>query len=223
MDQQTYQALAEEMNQQGVALIAVSKTKPIAAIEQLYAWGQRDFGENKVQEMCTKYEQMAKDIHWHQIGHLQTNKVKYIIPFVALIHSVDSFKLLMEIEKQAAKIERLVPILLQIHIATEETKFGLNKTELVEILEYASANNSFLKHVQIRGLMGMSSLTENTAQIRAEFKGLKDLFTFCQNSYFVNKPSFNILSMGMSGDYPVAIQEGSNMVRIGSLLFGERH
>lgn len=223
MDQQTFQALAEEMKQQGVALIAVSKTKPISAIEQLYAWGQRDFGENKVQEMCTKYEQMAKDIHWHQIGHLQTNKVKYIIAFVALIHSVDSFKLLMEIEKQAAKIGRLVPVLLQIHIATEETKFGLDRAELVEILEYATANNNLLKHVQIRGLMGMSSLTENAEQIRSEFKALNDLFTFCKNSYFLNKPSFNTLSMGMSGDYPIAIQEGSNMVRIGSLLFGERH
>jgi pyridoxal phosphate enzyme (YggS family) len=166
---------------------------------------------------------MAKDILWHQIGHLQTNKVKYIVPFVALIHSVDSFKLLLEIEKQAAKIERIVPVLLQIHIASEETKFGLDRAELIEILEYASANNSFLKHVQIRGLMGMSSLTENTQQIRAEFKALKDLFTFCRNSYFLNKPSFNILSMGMSGDYPLAIEEGSNMVRIGSLLFGQRH
>jgi pyridoxal phosphate enzyme (YggS family) len=173
--------------------------------------------------MCSKQEQLPKDIHWHQIGHLQTNKVKYIIPFVDLIHSVDSFKLLLEIEKQAAKIGRIVPVLLQIHIATEETKFGLDRAELVEILEYATANNNLLKHVQIRGLMGMSSLTENTQQVRTEFKALKDLFTFCRNSYFLNKPSFNTLSMGMSGDYPIAIEEGSNMVRIGSLLFGERH
>ena len=223
MNQENYQLLVDRLHQHGTTLIAVSKTKPASAIETLYAWGQRDFGENKVQEMCSKHEELPKDIRWHQIGHLQTNKVKYIIPFVALIHSVDSFKLLLEIEKQAAKINRKVSVLLQIHIAQEETKFGLDRKELIEILEYHTNNPNLLKHIHINGLMGMSSLTDNEEQVRNEFKQLKDLFTFCKNSYFLNEPQFNILSMGMSGDYPIAIEEGSTMVRIGSLLFGERH
>jgi pyridoxal phosphate enzyme (YggS family) len=223
MNQENYQLLVDRLHQHGTTLIAVSKTKPASAIETLYAWGQRDFGENKVQEMCSKHEELPKDIRWHQIGHLQTNKVKYIIPFVALIHSVDSFKLLLEIEKQAAKINRKVSVLLQIHIAQEETKFGLDRKELIEILEYHTNNPNLLKHININGLMGMSSLTDNEEQVRNEFKQLKDVFTFCKNSYFLNQPQFNILSMGMSGDYPIAIEEGSTMVRIGSLLFGERH
>lgn len=223
MNQENYQLLVDRLHQHGTTLIAVSKTKPASAIETLYAWGQRDFGENKVQEMCSKHEELPKDIRWHQIGHLQTNKVKYIIPFVALIHSVDSFKLLLEIEKQAAKINRKVSVLLQMHIAQEETKFGLDRKELIEILEYHTNNPNLLKHIHINGLMGMSSLTDNEEQVRNEFKQLKDLFTFCKNSYFLNQPQFNILSMGMSGDYPIAIEEGSTMVRIGSLLFGERH
>lgn len=223
MNQENYQLLVDRLHQHGTTLIAVSKTKPASAIETLYAWGQRDFGENKVQEMCSKHDELPKDIRWHQIGHLQTNKVKYIIPFVALIHSVDSFKLLLEIEKQAAKINRKVSVLLQMHIAQEETKFGLDRKELIEILEYHTNNPNLLKHIHINGLMGMSSLTDNEEQVRNEFKQLKDLFTFCKNSYFLNEPQFNILSMGMSGDYPIAIEEGSTMVRIGSLLFGERH
>jgi pyridoxal phosphate enzyme (YggS family) len=223
MNQENYQLLVDRLHQHGTTLIAVSKTKPASAIETLYAWGQRDFGENKVQEMCSKHEELPKDIRWHQIGHLQTNKVKYIIPFVALIHSVDSFKLLLEIEKQAAKINRKVSVLLQIHIAQEETKFGLDRKELIEILEYHTNNPNLLKHININGLMGMSSLTDTEEQVRNEFKQLKDVFTFCKNSYFLNQPHFNILSMGMSGDYPIAIEEGSTMVRIGSLLFGERH
>ena len=223
MNQENYQLLVDRLHQHGTTLIAVSKTKPASAIETLYAWGQRDFGENKVQEMCSKHDELPKDIRWHQIGHLQTNKVKYIIPFVALIHSVDSFKLLLEIEKQAAKINRKVSVLLQMHIAQEETKFGLDRKELIEILEYHTNNPNLLKHIHINGLMGMSSLTDNEEQVRNEFKQLKDLFTFCKNSYFLNQPQFNILSMGMSGDYPIAIEEGSTMVRIGSLLFGERH
>lgn len=223
MNQTAYITLVDKLHQKGATLIAVSKTKPASAVEALYAYGQRDFGENKVQEMCTKYETLPKDIRWHQIGHLQSNKVKYIVPFVALIHSVDSFKLLLEIEKQAAKINRVVPVLLQIHIAEEETKFGLDRKELIEICEYHINNPLLLQHVDIQGLMGMSSLTENTQQVRNEFKQLNSLFTFCKNSYFINKPSFNILSMGMSGDYELAIEEGSTMVRIGSLLFGERH
>ena len=223
MNQENYQLLVDRLHQHGTTLIAVSKTKPASAIETLYAWGQRDFGENKVQEMCSKHDELPKDIRWHQIGHLQTNKVKYIIPFVALIHSVDSFKLLLEIEKQAAKINRKVSVLLQMHIAQEETKFGLDRKELIEILEYHTNNPNLLKHIHINGLMGMSSLTDNEEQVRNEFKQLKDLFTFCKNSYFLNQPQFKILSMGMSGDYPIAIEEGSTMVRIGSLLFGERH
>lgn len=223
MNQENYQLLVDRLHQHGTTLIAVSKTKPASAIETLYAWGQRDFGENKVQEMCSKHDELPKDIRWHQIGHLQTNKVKYIIPFVALIHSVDSFKLLLEIEKQAAKINRKVSVLLQMHIAQEETKFGLDRKELIEILEYHTNNPNLLNHININGLMGMSSLTDNEEQVRNEFKQLKDLFTFCKNSYFLNQPQFNILSMGMSGDYPIAIEEGSTMVRIGSLLFGERH
>ena len=223
MNQENYQLLVDRLQQQGATLIAVSKTKPASAIEALYAWGQRDFGENKVQELCTKYELLPKDIRWHLIGHLQSNKVKYIVPFVHLIHSVDSFKLLLEIEKQAAKINRQVSVLLQMHIAQEETKFGLDRKELVEILEYHSNNPNLLSHIRIKGLMGMSSLTDNEEQVRNEFNQLKNLFTFCQESYFLTQPDFNILSMGMSGDYPIAIEEGSNMVRIGSLLFGERH
>ena len=223
MNQENYQLLVDRLHQHGTTLIAVSKTKQASAIETLYAWGQRDFVENKVQEMCSKHEELPKDIRWHQIGHLQTNKVKYIIPFVALIHSVDSFKLLLEIEKQAAKINRKVSVLLQMHIAQEETKFGLDRKELIEILEYHTNNPNLLKHIHINGLMGMSSLTDNEEQVRNEFKQLKDLFTFCKNSYFLNQPQFNILSMGMSGDFPIAIEEGSTMVRIGSLLFGERH
>lgn len=223
MNQENYQLLVDRLQQQGATLIAVSKTKPASAIETLYAWGQRDFGENKVQELCTKYELLPKDIRWHLIGHLQSNKVKYIVPFVHLIHSVDSFKLLLEIEKQAAKINRQVSVLLQIHIAQEETKFGLDRKELVEILEYHTNNPNLLSHIRIKGLMGMSSLTDNEEQVRNEFNQLKNLFTFCQESYFLTQPDFNILSMGMSGDYPIAIEEGSTMVRIGSLLFGERH
>ena len=223
MNQENYQLLVDRLHQHGTTLIAVSKTKPASAIETLYAWGQRDFGENKVQEMCSKHDELPKDIRWHQIGHLQTNKVKYIIPFVALIHSVDSFKLLLEIEKQAAKINRKVSVLLQMHIAQEETKFGLDRKELIEILEYHTNNPNLLNHININGLMGMRSLTDNEEQVRNEFKQLKDIFTFCKNSYFLNQPQFNILSMGMSGDYPIAIEEGSTMVRIGSLLFGERH
>lgn len=223
MNQENYQLLVGRLQQQGATLIAVSKTKPASAIETLYAWGQRDFGENKVQELCTKYELLPKDIRWHLIGHLQSNKVKYIVPFIHLIHSVDSFKLLLEIEKQAAKINRQVSVLLQMHIAQEETKFGLDRKELVEILEYHTNNPNLLSHIRIKGLMGMSSLTDNEEQVRNEFNQLKNLFTFCQESYFLTQPDFNILSMGMSGDYPIAIEEGSNMVRIGSLLFGERH
>lgn len=221
MNQVAFTALRQQLAQQQTTLVAVSKTKPVDAIQQLYAWGQRDFGENKVQEMCEKQQQLPSDIRWHQIGHLQTNKVKYIAPFVSLIHSVDSLKLLQEINKQAAKHQRIIPVLLQMHIATEETKFGLDRKELIEIIEYY-LNGSF-PYIQIQGLMGMASLSNDEQQIQQEFKGLHELFKFCKQSFFLNRPEFKQLSMGMSGDYELAIACGSNMVRIGSLLFGQRH
>jgi len=203
-------------------LIAVSKTKPIQAIEELYNQGQKAFGENKVQEMVDKYEQLPKDIEWHLIGHLQTNKVKYIAPFVYMIHAVDSLKLLFEIEKQAAKCERKIDVLLQMHIAEEETKFGLDTKELIEILEYYTSHSNSLSHIRIVGLMGMATNTDNENQIRKEFQELKNKFLFAKQSYLVGDKNFTELSMGMSSDYQIAIEEGSTMVRIGSLLFGER-
>ena len=221
MNQVAFTALRQHLAKLQTTLVAVSKTKPVDAIQQLYEWGQRDFGENKVQEMCEKQQQLPSDIRWHQIGHLQTNKVKYIAPFVSLIHSVDSLKLLQEINKQAAKHQRIIPVLLQMHIATEETKFGLDRKELIEIIEYY-LNGSF-PHIQIQGLMGMASLSDDEQQIQQEFKGLHELFKFCKQSFFLNRSEFKQLSMGMSGDYELAIACGSNMVRIGSLLFGQRH
>ncbi|MGI9192369.1 MAG: YggS family pyridoxal phosphate-dependent enzyme [Chitinophagaceae bacterium] len=221
MNQAEFNALKNQLTEQQTTLIAVSKTKPAEAIQTLYDWGQRDFGENKVQEMCDKQAQLPADIRWHQIGHLQSNKVKYIAPFVALIHSVDSLKLMQEINKQAEKCHRVIPVLLQMHIATEETKFGLDNKELIELIEYY-LNGSF-PHVEIHGLMGMASLTEEEEQVKQEFSALHELFIFCKNSYFLNRPEFNTLSMGMSGDFALAIACGSNMVRIGSLLFGQRN
>jgi hypothetical protein len=218
-----YNSICTELKQTNTKLIAVSKTKPNKAIQELYELGQRDFGENKVQELVDKYEQLPKDIRWHLIGHLQTNKVKYIAPFVHLIHSVDSLKLLLEIEKQAAKVARNIPVLLQIHIAEEETKFGLDKTEVIEILEYYTAPNSPLQHIQIVGLMGMATNTDDMNVRQKEFAQLKQLFLFIKQGYLLNKTDFTELSMGMSDDYPTAIQEGSTMVRIGSLLFGKRY
>jgi pyridoxal phosphate enzyme (YggS family) len=196
------------------ALVAVSKTKPIEDIRALYDLGQRDFGENYVQELVDKYEQLPKDIRWHFIGHLQSNKVKYIAPFVHLIHGVDSFNLLKEIDKQAKKNDRIIDCLLQIHIAQEDTKFGLNEIELVEVLSKANE----LKSIQIKGLMGMASLTGDNEKIKEEFHHLKKIYS----QFTMHNPQFNILSMGMSSDYLIALQEGSNMVRVGSLLFGER-
>lgn len=201
-------------------LVAVSKTKPTEDIESLYHLGQREFGENYVQEMVDKYQALPKDIHWHFIGHLQSNKVKYIAPFVHLIHGVDSFKLLEEINKHGKKHNRIINCLLQIHIAQEETKFGLDEDDLDHILGNAELKD--LKNIQICGLMGMASFTENEQKIRDEFRYLNILF----NSYrqlSTNNCRFSTLSMGMSADYKVAIEEGSTMVRIGSLLFGERN
>ncbi|HWB91429.1 MAG TPA: YggS family pyridoxal phosphate-dependent enzyme [Puia sp.] len=194
-----------------VQLVAVSKTKPVEDILALYAAGQRDFGENYVQELLDKQTRLPADIRWHFIGHLQSNKVKYILPFVYLVHGVDSLRLLKEIQRQAAKTGRIVGVLLQMHIAREETKFGLDAAELEQVMQEAPAMTA----VRVRGLMGMASNTSDAGVVRGEFRGLKQLF----DRWF---PQGGILSMGMSADYAMAIEEGSTMVRIGSLLFGAR-
>ena len=202
-------------------LIAVSKTKPVEALMQAYDAGVRDFGENKAQEMTEKYEQMPHDIRWHMIGHLQRNKVKYLAPFVHLIHSVDSLRLLKEIEKQGKKIERKIDCLLQLHIAQEEEKFGLSEEELWDLLRGSDLPN--MQFVQIKGLMGMATFTDNDEQKRREFRYLKSLFDQIKTT--PNLPpsvSMQTLSMGMSGDYRIALEEGSTMVRIGTTIFGAR-
>jgi pyridoxal phosphate enzyme (YggS family) len=199
-----------------VTLVAVSKTKPVVDLLQAYEAGQRIFGENKIQEMVEKFEQMPKDIAWHMIGHVQTNKVKFMAPFVSLIHGVDSLKLLEEINKQALKNNRVIDCLLQIHIAEEETKFGLNEAELIELLQSDTFKN--LQNIKVIGLMGMATFTDNQFQIRKEFQHLKTIF----DQFKIQNSSFKILSMGMSGDYQLAIECGSNMVRIGSSIFGGR-
>lgn len=199
-----------------VTLVAVSKTKPHEAILEAYVAGQRVFGENKIQEMTQKWEALPKDIEWHMIGHVQRNKVKYMAEYVSLIHGVDSLKLLKEIDKQAKKHHRVIPCLLQMHIAEEETKFGLNKTELLEIIN--SKEFKALENIEIRGLMGMATFTTNELQLRKEFASLKSIFETMKSQL----PRISILSMGMSGDYLIAIAEGSTMVRIGSSIFGAR-
>jgi len=203
-----------------VQLVCVSKFHPDEAVLEAYHAGERIFGESKVQEMCGKYERLPKDIRWHFIGHLQTNKIKFIIPFVELIHGVDSYKLLVEINKQAEKANRIVNCLLQIHIAKEETKFGFSPEELLEILD--SGKWKTLGNVNICGLMGMATFTDNKNQVRAEFKNLKELFDAVKTTYFASDSSFKEISMGMSDDFEPAIEEGSTMVRIGSLIFGLR-
>jgi PLP dependent protein len=215
-----YEEIIQELIPKNVSVVAVSKTKTTEAIKQLYELGQRDFGENYVQELVDKQSQLPADIRWHFIGHLQTNKAKYVTPFIHLIHGVDSFKLLKEINKQALKSQRIIKLLLQIHIAEEETKFGLNEQELNEIIN--SNELSGLKNVEIVGLMGMASFTENKEQIRKEFRYLKSLFDKYANAQTANY-KMQFLSMGMSSDYKIAIEEGSNLVRIGSLIFGERN
>lgn len=206
---------------QGVVLVAISKTHPPETIMQAYNAGQRIFGENKVQEMISKYEAMPKDIQWHLVGHLQTNKVKYIAPFVQLIHSVDSHKLLKEIDKGAARNNRVIDCLLQMHIAEEETKFGLSHNELAELLSSDSLKQ--LRNVRIVGLMGMATFTDNLSQVRREFKGLANIFNKVKEEFFSKDTHFNTLSMGMSGDYQIAIEEGANMIRVGSNIFGVRN
>ncbi|HQW47397.1 MAG TPA: YggS family pyridoxal phosphate-dependent enzyme [Chitinophagaceae bacterium] len=217
-----YKLISAELKKNNVTLVAVSKTKPIEEIKGLYDQGQRIFGENKVQELIEKQSLLPKDIEWHLIGHLQSNKVKYIAPFIAMIHSVDSLKLLFEINKEAQKNNRIIQVLIQIHIAQESTKFGADEKELIEILEYYCAENSSLQFIEIVGLMGMASNTDDATQVSNEFLHLKSLFNTVKKSYLLNKHSFNQLSMGMSSDYTLAIQAGSTMVRIGSLLFGKR-
>lgn len=205
---------------QNVTLVAVSKFKPNDDIFTAYHAGHTIFGENRVQELVDKYEQLPKDIEWHMIGHLQTNKVKYIAPFVHLIHGVDSLKLLKEINKQAKKIDRIQPCLLEVHIAQENTKFGFDKTELIELLE-SDAYKDY-ENIKVYGLMGMATNTDNTKQVSQEFASLKQLFDTLKQDYFSQQADFAIISMGMSGDYEIAISEGSTMVRIGSSIFGAR-
>jgi len=200
-----------------VALVAVSKTKPNSAILEAYEGGQRIFGENKVQEMVQKLEELPKDIEWHMIGHLQRNKVKYMAEFVSLVHGVDSFRLLKEINKQGLKHNRVIDCLLQMHIAEEDTKFGLDENELHRITTSEEFKN--LHNIKIVGLMGMATFTDNKTQVRKEFGQLKNIFDRLKNTL----STISILSMGMSGDYHIAIEEGSNMVRIGSSIFGARN
>lgn len=203
-----------------VTLVAVSKTYPVSDIQQAYEAGQRHFGENKVQEMVDKQALLPNDIQWHLIGHLQSNKVKYIASFVALIHSVDSLKLLQEINKQALKNERIIDCLLQFHVAQEETKFGLSIDEAQELLK--SLEFQQMKNIRIVGIMGMASFTEDKNTVRSEFKLLKTIFDELKKSYFSDENSFKEISMGMSGDYKIAIDEGSTLVRVGSSIFGAR-
>lgn len=212
--------LRKEIPQQ-VTLVAVSKFHPAEAIQEAYDAGQRIFGESKVQELTSKITHLPEDIQWHFIGHLQTNKVKYIAPFIDTIHSVDSLKLLIEIDKQAAKQNRVINVLLQMYIASEETKFGLSQEECITLLEsqaYKECTN-----IKVRGLMGMASFTENESQVHKEFAELKSIFSQIKEQFFANDASFDTISMGMSDDFGIAIEEGSTMVRVGSKIFGQRH
>jgi PLP dependent protein len=215
VNEKAYEQIIADLSSRGVTLVAVSKTKSIDEIMELYDLGQKDFGENYVQELLQKQAQLPRDIRWHFIGHLQSNKIKQIASFVHLIQGVDSGELAQKINKQALATNRVIDCLLQVHIAQEETKFGLNEKELRELM---NSNRVALTNVRIRGLMAMASFSDDLNKIRAEFKYLKTLF-----DEFRTVPEFNILSMGMSADYPVALEEGSTMVRIGSLIFGPRN
>ena len=206
---------------EGVKLVAVSKTKPGEAIEEACGAGQRVFGENRVQELAEKYEVLPKDIEWHFIGHLQTNKIKYMAPYVSMIHGIDSYKLLAEVDKQAAKVNRIIPCLLQIHIAQEETKFGFSFDECKEMLSAGEWKS--LKNIRISGLMGMATNTDSIEQINKEFCSLNNYFKDLKQIYFTDNTEFKELSMGMSHDYHQAIKQGSTLVRVGSKIFGERN
>jgi pyridoxal phosphate enzyme (YggS family) len=216
VNKQAYQKLIEELNSKNITLVAVSKTKPVEDIKELYELGQRDFGENYVQELVEKEKQLPKDIRWHFIGHLQTNKVKQIAPFIYLVHGVDSLRLLKEINKQAQKNNRSIDCLLQIHIAQEESKFGFDEKEVSELFTNSGELHE-LKNVKIVGLMGMASLTGDMDKVRSEFRKLKSI-----SSLPTLDSRLQTLSMGMTADYEIAVEEGSTMVRIGSLIFGER-
>jgi PLP dependent protein len=212
--------IKEEVERVNVKLVAISKTKPAEDILEAYQAGQRIFGENMVQEVVEKYEKLPKDIEWHLVGHLQTNKVKYIAPFISLIHSVDSLKLLQEINKQALKNNRVIDCLLQIYIADEETKYGLGFDEAIELLRSEEFNQ--LKNIRIVGVMGIATNTDNIKQISDEFYELKMFFDGLKQSFFRKEESFKEISMGMSDDYKIAIEKGSTMVRLGSTIFGKR-
>ena len=214
-------SLKKETGPLNVTLIAVSKTKPLEDVQEAYDAGQRLFGENMVQELVEKYERLPKDIQWHLIGHLQSNKVKYIAPFVGMIQSVDSLKLMLEIDKHAEKNNRVIDCLLQIYIADEETKFGLGFDEAIELLR--SEEFTSLKHIRIRGFMGIATNTDNEKQIKEEYYELRTFFDGAKQSFFRKDSYFDTLSMGMSSDYKVAIEQGSNMVRLGSTIFGKRN
>lgn len=218
--QAEYKNILEQLAPYHARLVAVSKTQPPGAILELYALGQRKFGENKVQELIPKQEQLPKDIEWHVIGHLQRNKVKYIAPFVAMIESVDSLELLQEINRQGMKCDRVIPCLLQFHIAQEISKFGLSPEDAERML--GSEVFHSLRHVRIAGVMGMASFTEDLSQVRAEFRSLKGIFERLKATFFAGEPGFCEISMGMSSDYPIALEEGATLVRLGTLLFGER-
>ncbi|MCB0738236.1 MAG: YggS family pyridoxal phosphate-dependent enzyme [Bacteroidetes bacterium] len=219
MNIEAYQKILAKVNSYNATLVAVSKTKPNEDLEALYHQGQRVFGENKVQEMCNKHESLSGNYQWHMIGHLQRNKVKYMANFVSLVHGVDSLQLLKELNKQGAKNERVISCLLQVHIAKETTKFGFNYAEVEELI----SNNALIElcNVEIIGLMGMATNTDDSGQVRSEFKKLNSFFENCRST--MANSVFNVLSMGMSGDYEMALDEGSNMVRIGSLIFGDRN
>jgi len=219
VNQDAYKSIRAELDSRHISLVAVSKTKPVEDILALYNLGQRDFGENYVQEMVDKAKQLPPDIRWHFIGHLQTNKVKQIAGFVQLIQGVDSLKLLKEVDKQAGKQGRVIDCLLQVHIAQEETKFGLDESELMEILTGNRLDG--LQHICVKGLMGMASFSDDMNLVREEFANLKGIFDKAAK-FRIQNLKFSILSMGMSGDYKVAIEEGSTMVRIGSIVFGTR-
>lgn len=219
-------SIAENLNKvkstipEQVTLVAVSKTKPNELILEAYDTGQRVFGENRVQELTAKYESLPKDIEWHMIGHLQSNKVKYIAPFVSLIHAIDKPKLLFEVNKEAKKNDRVISVLLQFHIAEESSKFGLDLEEAKELL--SSSRFLELENVQIAGVMGMATFTDDENQVRNEFKTLKSIFDELKQEFFANSSAFKEISMGMSGDYRIAIEEGSTVVRVGSSIFGKR-
>jgi len=220
VDLVAYERLQQQAETKGALLVAVSKTKPVADIQQLYDAGHRDFGENYVQELVDKQQELPQDINWHYIGHLQRNKVKEIVSFVHLIHGVDSVRLLQEINKRAQKIGRIVDVLFQVHIAEESTKFGFAAQELLELLEQPTVHR--MAWIRPSGLMGMATFTKDTQQIEREYDSLQQLFETIQQRFYDRRPEWSTLSMGMSADYALALQQGSTLLRIGSTLFGAR-